>query len=122
MGALSYQDGAYEYRLMIATAAALACCAIGLVAVTVVVITGDRFEYRPAASDLERSLARSDDNLVSAFRTLETLARSRDKDGGTAGASEETQTPKRRVVRLKSPWCSGVLSHQPFRSCRPRPK
>jgi hypothetical protein len=32
-------------------------------------------------------------------------------------------TPKRRriTLRLKSPWCTGVLRHQPFRDCRPRP-
>jgi hypothetical protein len=32
--------------------------------------------------------------------------------------------PKRRRTTLlfKSPWCSGVLRHQPFRDCRPRPR
>ena len=28
---------------------------------------------------------------------------------------------RRIVVRLKSPWCSGVLRHQPFHRCRTRP-
>jgi hypothetical protein len=150
MAALPYQDGAYESRLMIATAAALAFCAIGLVAVTVVVVSGDRFEYRPTSD-----LMRSDDNLVSSFQALESLARKR--DGSSTGSPEKSQAPditsdkadpapksasagnecltlnwshfsfdclpaNRRSVRLKSPWCTGILSHQPFHSCRPRPK
>ena len=43
-----------EYRWMAAAAAALACCAIGLVAATIMLTTGDRFEFRPPPSDFSR--------------------------------------------------------------------
>lgn len=36
--------------------------------------------------------------------------------------SAATRQRSHIVVRRKSPWCAGVLQHQPFRSCRPRPE
>lgn len=43
-----YRDGAYELRLMIATAAALACCATGLMKCT---STKKVMQYRPHLAD-----------------------------------------------------------------------
>lgn len=93
MTVLQYRDRAYDYRLMIATAAALGCCAVGLVAATIVVITGDRFEYRPMSSDLTRS----DDNLVMSFQAVESLARKR--DGSSTSSPEENRAPDLTSVK-----------------------
>lgn len=110
-----HQEGYDEFRWTLATMAALTCCAVTLAAAIVVSATGDRFEYRPVAS----ALSRYDDELVRSFEALQAAeAAKRDSPARAADA------PKRRrtVVRLKSPWCTGPLRHQPFRSCRPRPR
>lgn len=136
------QDGYDEFRWTIATVAALTCCAVLLAAAIVVTATGDRFEYRPAASELSRY----DDELVRSFEALQATEAARqnlsprgtENPQASGAAASETNAksspsgagdrkaagaPKRRVaVRLKSPWCTGVLRHQPFRSCRPRPQ
>jgi hypothetical protein len=69
------QDDAYrqsnEYRWTIATVAALALCALALVATAVLFATGDRFEYRNAGS----ALSRHDDELVQAFEALQEIGR-----------------------------------------------
>ena len=116
MNASSFQQEGYdEFRWTIVAVAALAGCAVTLAAAIVVSATGDRFEYKPAAS----ALSRYDDELVRSFEALEAAEAA--KQDSPARAAD---APKRRrtVVRLKSPWCTGVLRHQPFRSCRPRPR
>lgn len=157
MSALSLQqDGYDEFRWTIATLGALTCCAITLTTVIILWATGDRFDYRPAAS----ALSRYDDELVQAFEALEAteaarkraLSPSMQNPQISSAASPETSqpsdvssatnrcsvgswpysgenclwaadAPKRRriVLRLKSPWCSGVLRQQPFHRCRTRP-
>lgn len=144
MSASSIQQESYdEFRWIIATVAALTCCAVTLAAAIVVTATDERFEYRPAAS----ALSRYDDELVRSFEALQAaeaakqilLPRPAESPQISSATSPETSQkstpsgavirkaadpPKRRriVVRLKSPWCTGVLRHQPFRSCRPRPR
>jgi len=162
MHAPSYQQDdahrqSYEYRWTIATVAALALCAVALVAAAVLFVAGDRFEYRNA----ESTLSRRDDELVQAFEALQATdavrrdaqsrfaknpqmssAASPETSEGSVPPSADNQcsgkswpyssdncvwaadAPKRRriVFRLKSPWCSGVLRHQPFHRCRTRPK
>lgn len=115
-----FQEETAEYRAMVATAGALVCCAIGLIVATLVLVTGDRFEFKPASPG---------DNLVRSFEALESMAR---RPAAATNPLEIMQRPpisgaaeppKRRIVtRLKSPWCTGVLAHQPFHSCTPRPK
>jgi hypothetical protein len=136
------QEGYDEFRWTIATVAALTCCAVLLVAAVVVTATGDRFEYRPAASELSRH----DDELVRSFEALQAAEAARNlpsrstespqasgasspetnakPDPSGAGNRKAADAPKRRRIagRLKSPWCTGVLRYQPFRSCRPRPR
>ncbi len=144
----SLEDEVYEYRLLIATAATLVCCAVLLIAATLIVTTGDRFEFRPASSHA----ANTGDNLVSAFETLQAMAarkaasladpaqerRASSEHAATGSSCAASQgkafcskacpfgaeSPVKRpiVVRLKSPWCSGALRHQPFHACRPRPR
>jgi hypothetical protein len=114
---------------MAAAAAALACCAIGLVAATIMLTTGDRFEFRPPPSEASRL----DDELVRSFDALETMATKRAVNApettgsGGGGAGNETSTgaespkaPRKRriVMRLKSPWCTGALRSQSFYRCR----
>jgi hypothetical protein len=162
MYAPSYQrDDAYrqsyEFRWTIATVAALALCAVALVAAAILSVAGDRFEYRNA----ELTLSRHDDELVQAFEALQTAeavrrdaqprfaknpqissAASPETGEGSVPPSVDSQcsarswpyssdncvwatdAPKRRriVFRLKTPWCSGTLRHQPFYRCRTRPK
>lgn len=118
-----------EYRGMAALAAALACCAIGLVAATIMLTTGDRFEFRPPPSETTRI----DDELVRSFDALESMATKRAANApqttgsGAAGAGNETSTgaespkaPRKRriVMRLKSPWCTGALRSQSVYRCR----
>jgi hypothetical protein len=69
MGASFLEQDSYEFRWTIATLAALTCCAITLSAVTVLWTTGDRFDYRPASSELSPS----DDDLVQAFAALRAI-------------------------------------------------
>ncbi|QWG22274.1 hypothetical protein KMZ93_20190 [Bradyrhizobium sediminis] len=144
MSASSFQQEGYdEFRWTIATVAALTCCAVLLAAAIVVTATGDRFEYRPAASELSRY----DDELVRSFEALQAAEAARqnlpphstESPQASGAAASETNAkpdpsgtgnrkgadaPKRRRIadRLKSPWCTGVLRYQPFRSCRPRPR
>lgn len=117
-----------EYRGMAATAAALACCAIGLMAATIMLTTGDRFEFRPPPSETSRL----DDELVRSFDALESMATKRaaapqTTGSGAGGAGNETsigaespKAPRKRriVMRLKSPWCTGALRSQSFYRCR----
>lgn len=124
-------DDAAEYRAMVATAVALACCAIGLVVVTLLLVTGDRFEFRPPPEAV-----RLDDNLVRSFEALDVMAArtasvktdavrtAPGQDGKPPDVGNVAAEPSRRriVTRLKSPWCTGILAHQPFHSCKPRPK
>ena len=124
-------DDTADYRAMVATAVALACCAIGLVVVTLLLVTGDRFEFRPPPEAI-----RFDDNLVQSFEALDRMsARTAGvtTDGARTAPTQDAKPadvgnvavePSRRriVTRLKSPWCTGVLAHQPFHSCKPRPK
>ena len=125
------RDDTADYRAMVATAVASICCAIGLVVLTLLLIAGDRFEFRPPPEAV-----RFDDNLVQSFEALDRMS------ARTAGATADgaLTTPRqdakpadlgivpvepsrrRTVTRLKSPWCTGVLAHQPFHSCKPRPK
>ncbi|MBR0973001.1 MULTISPECIES: hypothetical protein [Bradyrhizobium] len=126
-----FSDDTDDYRAMIATAVALACCAIGLVVVTLLLVTGDRFEFRPPPET-----ATLDDNLVRSFEALDgmaaRMARVKTGDAWTtpgqdskpAGIGNLAVEPTRRhiVTRLKSPWCTGILAHQPFHTCRPRPQ
>ncbi|MBI5322540.1 hypothetical protein [Bradyrhizobium sp.] len=115
-----------EYRWM---TAALACCAVGLVTATIMLTTGNRFEFRPAPPEISRL----DDELVSSFNALGSMTAKRAANppqarrSGTAGArnsvatgAESPGTPRKRriVVRLKSPWCTGVLRNQAFYRCR----
>lgn len=118
-----------EYRWMMAAGAALVVCAVGLAVATIMLSTGDRFEFRPPPSEISRL----DDELVRSFDALESMAAKRAADAPrttapiTAGARKETRagaeaagTPRKRriVVRLKSPWCTGVLRKQSFYRCR----
>ena len=149
----SLEDEVYEYRLLIATAAALVCCAVGLVAATLILTTGDRFEYRPAlpavvdARDGPAGSSAPTENIgtqgaAAPEKPPEKVqgGRAPHRDGeASAPASctasqgwpyspkdcrfaEKPDKRRRIVIRLKSPWCSGVLRHQPFHACRPRPK
>jgi hypothetical protein len=119
----------FEYRWMAAAAAAFACCAIGLVATTIMLTTGDRYEFRPPPSEI----ARLDDELVRSFDALESMAAKRaasvpqttgfSASGARSESSTGAESPKasrkrRMVVRLKSPWCTGALRNQPFHRCR----
>ncbi len=127
----STEDEVYEYRLLIATAGALVLSAVGLVTAMLVLTTGDRFAFRPAAPEV----ASAGDNVAAQGAPP---AAASDKPQGEqnrcAGSqswpysgkdcpfSAHAPAKRRIVVRLKSPWCTGVLRHQPFRACRPRPK
>lgn len=115
---------------MAATAAAFALSAIGLVTATILLTTGSRFEFRPAPSELSRL----DDELVRSFDAVESMAAKRKAGeqsrsvGSNAAGEASSHAPaagavnaprKRRIVmRLKSPWCSGVLGSQSFYRCR----
>ena len=125
----SLHQATLEYRWMEAAAAALACCAIGLVAATIMLTTGDRFEFRPPPSET----ARLDDELVRSFDALQSMEAKRSANAprtagsAAAGARNETRTgvespgaPRKRriVVHLKSPWCTGALRSQVFYRCR----
>ena len=119
-----------EYRWMAATAAALGMCAIGIVAATIMLTTGDRFEFRPPPSEISRL----DDELVRSFDALQSMAARRaanasrttgsgaaaTENEASASAAEKPGTPRKRriVMRLKSPWCTGPLSSQTFYRCR----
>lgn len=114
-----------EYRWMAATAAALAVCAIGIVTATIMLTTGDRFEFRPPPSEISRL----DDELVRSFDALQSMAARRAANtthttgstGNEAAATtaEKAATPrKRRVARLKSPWCAKPFASQSFYRCR----
>lgn len=127
-----------EYRNLVATAAALVCCAVGLIALFLLLAASDRFEFRPAPETVT-----IDDNLVRSFDALDEMtakAATKSPVPGTVGAhkqpagseperkpagvsSPDIKLPKKRAAtRLKSPWCTGVLAHQPFHSCKPRPR
>lgn len=112
-------------------AAALVCCAIGLVTATIMLTSGNRFEFRPPPSEISRL----DDELVRSFDALESLGAKRAANAprttgsSAAGPGSETSAPraaetpatprKRRIVmRLKSPWCTGPLRSQSFYRCR----
>jgi hypothetical protein len=115
---------------MAATAAALFFCAVGLVATTIVLTTGNRFEFRPPSSETSRL----DDELVRSFDVLQSMATKRaaippqTRGSGVAASANEVSAPaaekpgtprKRRIVmRLKSPWCTGPLGRQSFYRCR----
>jgi len=121
------RDDTADYRAMVATAVASICCAIGLVFLTLLLVAGDRFEFRPPPEAV-----RFDDNLVQSFEALDRMsartagvtADGPRKDAKPADLGIVAVEPSRRrmVTRLKSPWCTGVLAHQPFHSCKPRPK
>ncbi len=127
-----------EYRAMVATAAALVCCAVGLIALSLLLAVGDRVEFRPTPETVT-----IDDNLVRSFDVLKDMsakAAAKNTVPATVGAhkqpvgsepegkpgdlsSPNIERPKRRIAtRLKSPWCTGTLAHQPFHSCKPRPR
>lgn len=119
-----------EYRWMAATAAALGMSAIGIVAATIMLTTGNRFEFRPPPSEISRL----DDELVRSFDALQSMAAKRAANApqttgsdpaapGREASTSATEKPgtsrKRRIVmRLKSPWCTGPLRGQSFYRCR----
>lgn len=120
-----FQDEQEEYRWMAATAAALAVCAIGIVTATIMLTTGDRFEFRPPPSEISRL----DDELVRSFDALQSAtvrraanasqaAGSTGNDASTTTAERAATPRKRRVVRLKSPWCAKPFGSQSFYRCR----
>lgn len=121
----AYDRHSLEFRWTIATGAALALCALGLVAATILLATGERFEYRPEVP----ALTQDDDGPTRLPQPPQTPETADECAGGTwpyftSNCLWAPDVPKRRriVQRLKSPWCSGVLRHQPFHSCRPRPR
>jgi len=135
MSASSYQLGGHhrhslEYRWTVAAGMALACCTIGLAAATVLLATRERFEYRPDASALTQYGNDPARHLEAPKPDALPGSSSSDQCAGgtwpyfTDNCLWAADIPKRRRIelRLKSPWCSGVLSHQPFYSCRLRPK
>ncbi len=125
------RDDTADYRGMVATAAALVCGAIGLVFLTLLLVTGDRLEFRPPPEAVK-----FDDNLVQSFEALDRMSArtagvtadgprttpSQDAKPADLGIVAVEPSRRRMVTRLKSPWCTGVLAHQPFHSCKPRPK
>lgn len=140
-----------ELRWTLATVATLTSCAIFLAVVSVLWSTGDRFEYGREASSPSRQdddLVRSFDLLHAIEKRRASSAASAALSGGTdqsTGTDRSAQTtagdecadgrsltsrencrprlkaPRRRTTRLKSPWCTGVLKHQPFHTCHVRP-
>jgi len=144
MGASPYrQQGSYraspdEFRWTVATVVALACCSAALIAASALSMIGNGIERSPSA------LTRLADEIAYDFEALRTPATSGHDAAPKAAASPESRTQcvgqtwpyfsddclwradaprqQRIVFRLKSPWCTGVLQHQPFYSCRARPK
>lgn len=110
-----------EYRWMAAT---LACCAVGLVSATVLITTGDRFEFRPPPRPpLEDKFVETPDASDSAVTAKRATGGTSTSKRSAAEPSSQTRgqaPPKRRriVMRLKSPWCSGGLASQSFYRCR----
>ena len=131
----------YEYRWTIAAVVALACCIAALLMAVILSSTGEHFEFSsvmPPSAHSGEGLTSStsvEDNPMSGAASAEVDKDLASVDPGNrcSGSSWPyftidclwaADTPRRRriVFRLKSPWCSGELRHQPFYSCRSRPK
>ena len=118
MGASQYRDRAYEYRLMSATAASLACCAVSLAAAQKRDVSSTGLPETSQAPDT--TSGKADPALKSASAGSECPGQNWPYFSFDCLFAEHRA--KRRSLRLKGPWCTGVLSHQPFHSCSPRPK
>ena len=123
-----------------------------LVVAVISLIAGERFEFRPPESIPYGGLLVRDFNALQAAGARLGDSPGPTLDAQTATSTPESieipssevssgclggswpyftgnclwavDTPKRRhiVFSLRSPWCSGILRHQPFRTCRPRQK
>jgi len=131
----------YEYRWTIAAVVALACCIAALLMAVILSSTGEHFEFNSGMPPPEQSgegltsSATVEDNQMSGAASPEVGKDLVPADSGnrcsesswpyfTVDCLWAADTPRRRriVFRLKSPWCSGELRHQPFYICRARPK
>jgi hypothetical protein len=124
MRAPSYrQDDAYrqsyEYRWTIATVAALALCAVALVAAAVLFVAGDRFECR----NTESTLSRRDDELVQAFEALQAAeavrrdAQSRFAKNPQIAGAAPSETSEGPVPPSADNQCSGKGWPYPSDNC-----
>jgi hypothetical protein len=137
-----------EFRWTAASVVALACSTGALAAAALLSMAENNFTYRPSSSTRQyhdrliydfkilqavkppHAAEPEDSSLAPPRGPAQESAKETDGCseqvwpyfGSDCLWSAKTRKHPRIVMRLKSPWCVGVLQHQPFHSCRPRPR